>query len=291
MKTKELLILIITTLLLLNLTTLYAEDNLIRNSSFERLINEMLPSNWRTQSWVPDTTVAHFGVDVDNFYSGSYSVFINNGLENHSYYIQTVKVQENTFYKISGWIKTENVGAQSEGAGISLIDYFDVGGNLRGTNDWQFAELYVTTGPGVSSIEVMLQIGNYGSLNTGKAWFDDITMTKVDTIPANVAIAVVSNKKNSSQDASDKGSTKDVKKQKKNQGVFLFFLIAAIIVILAGAALIVAIIIMRKKSGQEGEDTSGGNEYNFLEEEKESTKGGKTFRKIEEEESKDSPDK
>jgi hypothetical protein len=234
-----------------------AEENLIRNGSFEEIVNENVPLHWRIHAWTLEPSVDQFGIDKENYTSGNQSVFIHNSRENHCYYIQRVSVQENTFYKISGWIKTENVGQNSEGAGISLIDYFDVGGNFKGTGDWQYAELYVTIGPGVSNIEVMLQIGNYGALNTGKAWFDNISMTKVNTIPANVAIAAVTNKKSTSNvdnvETRDEDKTEPVKQQ-KNQGVFIFFLIVIIVVLLTGIAAIIIIIVVRKKSDKPGKE-------------------------------------
>jgi hypothetical protein len=194
-------------------------------------------------------------------------VVVHNMKANHGYYIQSVPVKQKSFYKLTGWIKTENVGESKEGAGISIVDYFEVGGDFRGTNNWQFAELYVSTGPGTSEIKIMLQVGNYGAENTGKAWFDDISMTKINSLPPGALVTVMkNNKEETSQDSDKKVKTQDVKKKQQMKGTFALLIIIIIIVIIVGIAVIILIILTRKKPGDSDaldemeDDEAGENE-------------------------------
>jgi len=230
----------------------FSESNLIKNPSFESVAKDGQPEYWRTHRWVNDDTVTTFSIDTELAYHGKKSAVIHNIKENHGFYYQTVQVEENTFYKVTGWIKTENVGNEKNGAGISLINYFEVGGDFKGTNDWQLAELYVSTGPGVSIIEIMCQIGNYGAENTGKAWFDDISVTKTDAVPRDAVITVVNakNKKNQADTAKKKKSPP----RTKHKGTFFLFIILITIVVLAGIVVIILIIIMGRNSKEFDEE-------------------------------------
>jgi hypothetical protein len=242
---------------------LYAEANLIKNPSFEVIGAKGNPEHWRTHRWINDDAVTRFGIDKTIAHAGKNSVTVNNLQLNHGYYIQAVPVKENSLYKVTGWVKTENVGKNVAGAGISVIDYFEVGGDFRGTTDWKLAELYISTGPGTSVVEIMLQVGNYGAENTGKAWFDEISMTKVNSLPPGAKVTVMKNKEDTSQSGADKNVKKDTVKDTKISGTLALLLIIIIVVIVVGLAVIILIVITRKKPGQAdnkedaGEDVSG----------------------------------
>ena len=120
MKTKELFLITLIIFLFTGAWYVYSE-NMISNPSFEELTQEGNPVNWRTQSWTSSGN--QFGVDKSSAHSGTHSVFINNDVPNHGYYIQGVSVKPNSFYKVSAWIKTENIAQGPEGAGISIINY------------------------------------------------------------------------------------------------------------------------------------------------------------------------
>ena len=54
----------------------------------------------------------------------------------------------------------------------------------RGSNGkWKPVELYARTGEDVISFNLMLNLGGYASLNTGKAFFDEIVVEEVENVP------------------------------------------------------------------------------------------------------------
>ncbi|MBN2444568.1 MAG: hypothetical protein JXJ04_24615, partial [Spirochaetales bacterium] len=120
MKTIGLHIIIIITLVFMVSGIIFAEENLIKNPSFEDIGTGDIPKNWRTHSWTPDASGGQFGIDKEIAHSGKHSVFVFNSVDNHGYYLQTVTVKENSFYKLSCWVKTENIKENLEGAGISI---------------------------------------------------------------------------------------------------------------------------------------------------------------------------
>jgi len=74
-----------------------------------------------------------------------------------------VTVSPNSYYKLSGWIKTENVGNDVLGANLSLEGVTTYSKDIRGTVDeWQYTELYIKTGENVETIKVSLGLGGYG---------------------------------------------------------------------------------------------------------------------------------
>ncbi|MFR5796772.1 MAG: hypothetical protein ACLUI3_15395, partial [Christensenellales bacterium] len=48
---------------------------------------------------------------------------------------------------------------------------------------WETLTLYGRTGKGQKEITVMVRLGGYGSENTGKAWFTDVRLEQVETVP------------------------------------------------------------------------------------------------------------
>lgn len=230
----------------------YAQANLIKNPSFEQIANDGIPRNWRIHSWIKEESVTRFSVDSEIAYTGENSVVINNLQKNHGYYIQNVAVKQNSFYKVTCWVKTENVGKNTEGAGISVVDYFEVGGDFKGTTNWSLAELYISTGPGTSGVEIMLQVGNYGAENTGKAWFDEVSMIKIDSLPPGAKVTVMEKKEDTQESGAEEKTSKTIK-DTRTKGTFALLIIIIIIVVVVGIAVVVLIILTRKKPGKTDE--------------------------------------
>ena len=117
---------------------------------------------------------------------GSGCLVIECTTENDARYAYTVKSKKSTYYKISGYIKTEGVGYgdnDAKGANLSVKDLFEVHGNILGTQDWTYVEFYGLTGSSQTSFTVFLRLGGYGGTNTGKAYFDDFKVEELDSLP------------------------------------------------------------------------------------------------------------
>ena len=153
--------------------------NLIMNSGFEE--SEENDAYWMSSSWENKGTLQ---LDKTHSHSGNASALIINGAATDSRLLQKVNVKSETYYKISCWIRTENVGPDAKGANISIDGLTDTSDDIRNTsNDWTYAELYGISGKGQNTFTLTLGLGGYGSLNTGKAWFDDVFVEELAAAP------------------------------------------------------------------------------------------------------------
>jgi hypothetical protein len=95
-------------------------------------------------------------------------------------WIQTVPVNPNTEYELSGWIKTNNVvhgtGSIVAGANIGLFGTYEHTLGLFGTNDWTFVSMTFNSGE-ISEITIACRLGYWSGTATGTMWCDDISLT------------------------------------------------------------------------------------------------------------------
>ncbi|MCK4419405.1 hypothetical protein KAV79_06325 [Candidatus Aerophobetes bacterium] len=158
-------------------------ENLVKNSSFEKE-KKGKPTAWEAESWARDPETARHTLEEGKAFTGTKFVMIENLVPNHAAFTQIIRVKENSIYKIYGWIKTKNVGRGNKGANIGIEGKMDSSKDIRGSNGkWKPVELYARTGEDVISFNLMLNLGGYASLNTGKAFFDEIVVEEVENVP------------------------------------------------------------------------------------------------------------
>ncbi len=165
---------------------IYANSsNLVLNPGFEE--REGTDTYyWTTGSWEEKGS---FRLDTAQSRSGQASILITNDLPTDSRCKQQIAVKANTYYRLSCWIKTENVGTDTKGVNLSVEGLTDTSADFRGTSsDWNYTELYGLTGKDQQSLILTLGLGGYGSLNTGKAWFDDVSVEEMKEPPSDVNV-------------------------------------------------------------------------------------------------------
>ena len=177
MKTHQKKLFFVITLLvtLLMAITAIAEENLILNGDFSQPGTGNIPKHWFTQAWYNQENYTiyeteNIGVDDDHSFS------IWNLDDNDARLVQVVKVKPNTSYKLSGYIRTENVEDNGWGANLSIGGVFVMPQGFYGDYEsWQYVESYGTTGPDQSTIEIWARLGGYSGESKGKAYFDNIS--------------------------------------------------------------------------------------------------------------------
>lgn len=181
------LTIIILTLLLTLVSNSFAErGNIISNPGFEATSNDEF------NAWLKITSDKSEGssvikADENQRYTGNKSACIINNKPNVAVLAQEVAVDPDSNYKLACYIKTEGIGQNGTGANIQVLDVPKTSQDIKGTNGkWQLVELYGRTGPKQNTITVALGIGGYSLVNTGKAWFDDVTVEKVTGFPEGV---------------------------------------------------------------------------------------------------------
>lgn len=152
--------------------------NLVQNPGFEdgSYNPNQTPPYWTKDVWLSTSTLIW---DNTQAHSGSKSVRLDSLSANDVRWIQTVSVNQNTNYKLSGWIKTVNV-AHSEGpvvagANLGLFGTWDHTSGLFGTNDWTLVSMEFNSGTN-ATVTVACRLGYWSGTATGTVWCDDIEL-------------------------------------------------------------------------------------------------------------------
>ena len=161
-------------------------ENLAVNGDFEAVDGLGMPEGWTTEGYDPGASDFHL---VDEGEDGGKCVLVVNNSENDARFAQDIPVEPDTLYRLTCRVKAEDCGLTGNGAGISVRDTFasssfayDTGGQ------WTDLELVGRTGPDQTSLGVLVRVGGYSAVNTGKGWFDDVTVTRLDAEPEGVEV-------------------------------------------------------------------------------------------------------
>ena len=161
-----------------------AAENLLKNGDFKNLDNEGLPAEWYTDAYIQEPGYSVFGVeegDPDH----PMAVTIENIGENDARFAQTVEVEPDTLYRISGYIRAEGV-EDGHGANFSVEGIYAFSEPVYETEgEWIRIDYYGETGPEQRALTVFARLGGYSGVSTGKAWFADLSLTETDSVPGN----------------------------------------------------------------------------------------------------------
>lgn len=135
---------------------------------------------WGRGAWRLQAAAVEFSADDRVRRAGIRSARIRNLRPNDSFLVQSVSVEPDTVYKISGWARTEGVSNTegSIGANLSVQGTWIHSPDLRGTQPWRRLELLVRTDSGQTALALACRLGHWGSLAVGSAWFDEIALEK-----------------------------------------------------------------------------------------------------------------
>jgi alpha-N-arabinofuranosidase len=148
----------------------------VANGSFEEM-DGANPKGWLPRSWQRDGGAA-FAVDPTG-HSGGRSVMISSEKGADASWLATVPVKPYSRYRLSGWVKTQDlVRGTSRGAQININgeDEWRTAA-ITGTQDWTKVEVEFDAGPN-DALEVTCLFGGWGRA-TGKAWFDDVELVRL----------------------------------------------------------------------------------------------------------------
>ncbi|WP_217591707.1 glycosyltransferase family 39 protein [Cohnella sp. GbtcB17] len=173
----------------------YAEETaaLIRNGGAESAASGSgQPDGWTQDIYAADANgaaVSTLTVGQDGGHSGQAYLSVASAGENDARWIQTVPVEADAVYKLSGWIRVAGGLADRTGGNLSVLGIaapFPAVGDTQG--EWRQVEWYGKTGADQTSITVAARLGSYGSLNSGRADFDDIMLEKLAEAPAGAVV-------------------------------------------------------------------------------------------------------
>ncbi len=159
--------------------------NLLQNGDFAELDSEGLPAHWYTDAYFLNSGYSVFGAsEGDDVHR--HIITIQNIAENDARFAQSVAVEPETLYRLSGYIRADGVDG-IHGANLSIEGIYAFSDECFNTEDeWEYIEYYGETGPEQRSIVVLARLGGYSGVSTGKASFADLSLTKVDSVPGDL---------------------------------------------------------------------------------------------------------
>ena len=118
-----------------------------------------------------------FEKELTGGYSGKGGFCIENRELNDAMIYKSIEVKENTPYKLTCMVKTENVECENSfcGAHLSILNTTENSGFIEGTNNWQKVEFYFNS-KNRNKVKLGFRLGGYGGNCTGKAWFSDMKL-------------------------------------------------------------------------------------------------------------------
>jgi dolichyl-phosphate-mannose-protein mannosyltransferase len=165
-----------------------AASNLLRNASFEQVTGDV-PDEWGQEAYLQEDNYTVYSLSGEQAHTGMYSVKIENKEANHARWTQTVQVSKKSVYKISGYIRTEGVGADATGAHLFVEGIAAEYPQIKDSGGkWEYLEFYAKTGAEQDSITLGASLGGYGAINTGTAYFDDLSVEKVAKAPSGATV-------------------------------------------------------------------------------------------------------
>lgn len=174
-------------MLMVNPAVLAEEDNnLLVNPGFEEIGSNGLPVGWYTDAYVKREGVSRFSVTETGLNSQS-AALIENFDMNDARFAQTVKVRENAMYRLSGWIRAEDILDAGHGANLSVEGVYVFSESLYNTQgEWVYIETYGLTADDQTEVTIFARVGGYSGESQGSAAFDDLALVEVEALPEDV---------------------------------------------------------------------------------------------------------
>ena len=188
--------------------TAYADGNLLQNGGFEILDSNGDPEDWYENAYYDEIGCSLLSITTERAHSGQYAALVENASANDARFVCTVSVKPNTVYRLSGYIWVEGMEPVGNGANLAVEDLYAFSECiLEPTDQWQYVEWYGKTGQDQKTVTIGVRVGGYGAESVGKAYFDDISLEKVDEVPEGFTASSWYANKNASSQSTNQNPT------------------------------------------------------------------------------------
>jgi len=116
-------------------------------------------------------------------YNDTSSLYMESNELNDVRIHRTIKVEPNSYYKMSAMVNASCESDDGIGASISAIKCYEYVNIKETYGNWEKLEAYVKTKSNQTSIDVSIGFGGYGNVSKGYAYFDDFKIEKLDGLP------------------------------------------------------------------------------------------------------------
>lgn len=251
------------------------EGNILKNPGFEEVSGE-LPAYWVPDVYLKDADAGKVSVEDGKGRSNSKALVIRNTKLNDSKVFQDVQVQPGKTYKISCWIKAEEILNKAGSANLTLFNGKGIHTSVEYSdtkNDWKELSLYIKMTDS-DSLKVGCRLGGQGTTNQGTAYFDDMSVELINEVPEGVVVNdFLIPESNSSNSGEGSSATAP---EEKSSGSFKIVLIVLLIIAVLGA-LVFAEIKYSKKAAKNGDASQNGDKSNDKKDDKETEESEEDF--------------
>ncbi len=151
-----------------------AGGNLLPNGSFEETTSGGV-GDWKSRAWSGQEN-GHWSAESPGR-SGQQCLAIRSEKGSDAAWTATVNALPNTFYRLSGWIKTKDLhGATGALLNIQNMQHVKTP-HVVGTQDWTRVSTVFQTGA-ITELEINCLFGGWGE-STGQAWYDDVVLERI----------------------------------------------------------------------------------------------------------------
>jgi len=132
--------------------------------------------------------------------SGCVVISVPAGEEDARFTYKYDKAVKETYYRMSVWVKTVDVGEEGTGVGanLSVLNTFKHSTDYKGNTDWTYIEYYGKTDKNQTSFTVCMRLGFYSGTNTGTVYFDDFQLEQLDKLPEGAPFTMMTDEFDSS---------------------------------------------------------------------------------------------
>ncbi|MFC2131241.1 T9SS type A sorting domain-containing protein [Bacteroidota bacterium] len=171
----------LTLLLICSKSKLTGQIN-IRNADFEKG-NDGQVESWEKTAWHYADSLFKWEEGSGRNNSNCISITVDPEQPNDAAFIQLVfGLEPNSWYKLKGWIKCENVEPTNiVGANLSIYGGWVHSKSLTETEDWTEISVYVKSDE-YGRLNIGCRLGFWGNTASGKAWFDDISLEEFEPL-------------------------------------------------------------------------------------------------------------
>ena len=161
------------------------DENLILNGSFESETGTSV-SEWALDRYNVSAPLDYYQAVIQSGApEGNNVLKIHSPENNDARFIQKVNVAPDSYYKLSAFVKTEDIqGVVSDtGANICFLQTYCKSQFVKADSDWQEIVVYGKTDSKTTEVTVALRLGYYSSDASGVAYFDNVSLTRVKNVP------------------------------------------------------------------------------------------------------------
>ena len=133
------------------------------------------PDYWQSNPGLPGVSVLRWHHSA----TGAGELEIDNIKPNDAHWTQVVHLDPG-WYLFTASVRAEAVPSDRAGANLSSLEDGIISTPISGTTEWKTLGFYLKVGKAGADLPIACRLGGYSSPNTGKAFFRNVTGTKVE---------------------------------------------------------------------------------------------------------------